>query len=179
MRKHAETLHANKVCKLAIVVFISTLPFSKSKFVVHFPNVICTKTRSCASLLFIWKWITSKLSFIWLEKNGNAFSPWGPVFPTGPLFRGSIFISSRVRVRIRDRFLDDAFFNEETPIYANEGINFGKSLSIYIFNATSLCILFFIDNFSCYLFGTSQNTLKKCNCNFRSLPAQLAVWVEN
>ena len=31
MRKHAEKLHANKGCKFAVVVFISTLWFSVSK----------------------------------------------------------------------------------------------------------------------------------------------------
>ena len=45
MHKHVETFHANKGYKLAIAVFIPTLPFSKKKFVVHFSNVICTKTR--------------------------------------------------------------------------------------------------------------------------------------
>ena len=29
MRKHAETFHTNKGCKLAIVIFIPTLPFFK------------------------------------------------------------------------------------------------------------------------------------------------------
>ena len=40
MRKHAEAFHTNKGYKLAIVVFIPTLLFSKYKFVVHFSNVI-------------------------------------------------------------------------------------------------------------------------------------------
>ena len=53
MRKHAETFHANKGCKMAIVCFIPVLPFSKRKFRVQFSNVICTKPRSCTLLHFI------------------------------------------------------------------------------------------------------------------------------
>ena len=90
MRKHAETFHANKDCKLAIVFFMPILLFSKYKYRVQFLNIISAKTSSCTPLLFIWKWITSTLSFTCLEKDGNAFIPWGPVFPRG-------------------RFLDDAF----------------------------------------------------------------------
>lgn len=56
----------------------------------HFSNVICTKTRPCAALHFIWNWIISTLPFIWLEEN-DVFSPWGPVFPTGSFFRGFAF----------------------------------------------------------------------------------------
>ena len=50
MRKHTETFYANKGNKLAIAVFIPTLLYSKQKFVVHFSNIICTKTRPCAPL---------------------------------------------------------------------------------------------------------------------------------
>ena len=46
MLKHAETFHANKDYKLAIVVFGITSLFSKQKFAVHLSNVICTKTRA-------------------------------------------------------------------------------------------------------------------------------------
>ena len=72
MRKHAKTFHTNKGYKLAIAVFILT--FSKQNFVVHFSNVICTKTRPCTRLLFVSKLISSALSFIWYETNGNVFS---------------------------------------------------------------------------------------------------------
>ena len=54
-------------------------------------NIICTKTRPSTPQLFIWKWITSTFSFILLEKNGNVFSPWDPLFQRGPFFRGSVF----------------------------------------------------------------------------------------
>ena len=53
MRNHAEKLHANKDYKLAIAVFVPTLPFSKKKPMVHFSSIICTKTRPCSTLLFI------------------------------------------------------------------------------------------------------------------------------
>ena len=43
-RKHAETFPTNKYDKLAIVVFIPTSTFQNRKFVVHFSNIICTKT---------------------------------------------------------------------------------------------------------------------------------------
>ena len=43
MRKDLETFHANKGYKLAIAVFITILPFSKKKLVVHFSNVISQK----------------------------------------------------------------------------------------------------------------------------------------
>ena len=86
MRKHMETFHANKGYKLAIVIFVITSLFSKQTFVVQISKVICTKTRACTPLCCICKWITSTLSFIWHEKIGNIFSPWGPVFPTGPFF---------------------------------------------------------------------------------------------
>ena len=81
MHKYAETFHANKGCKLAIVFFILISLFSKEKFRVQFSNVICTKTRPCTPLLFIWKWITLVLSFVLLEKNDKVFSSSGPVFP--------------------------------------------------------------------------------------------------
>lgn len=45
--------------------------FTRQKFVVHFLNLICTETRLCTSLIFIWKWIPSTFSFIWHETNGN------------------------------------------------------------------------------------------------------------
>ena len=172
MRKHAETLHANKVCKLAIVVFIPTLWYT-------FQTLFALK-QGLAHLYFLYEneLLKNCLSYD-LGKMATLLVLEVRFFQQVRFLGGLFFISSRVRVRVRDRFLDDTFFNEETPIYANEGINFGKSLSICIFNVTSPCIFFFIDNFSCYLFGTSQNTLKKCNCNFRSLPAQMAVWIEN
>ena len=91
LRKHTETFHPNKGYKLAVVVLIPTLSFWKQKFVVHFSNVICAKTRLCTPLLFIGKWITSTLSFIWIETYDSIFSPWGLLLPTGPFFRGSIF----------------------------------------------------------------------------------------
>ena len=106
MCKHAETFHANKGYKLEFVDFIPNSLYSKYKFVVHFSNVICTKTRPCIPLLFKWKWTTSTLSFIRLETNGNVFSPCGLVFLTGPFLRGPFFLRSRVRVQVR--FLDDA-----------------------------------------------------------------------
>ena len=53
MCKHAETFHANKGYKLANAIFIPTLLFLKSKFVVHFSNVTCTKMRPCTPLLVI------------------------------------------------------------------------------------------------------------------------------
>ena len=53
MREHAETFHANKGCKMAIVFFIPISPFSKKKFRVQFSNVICTKTRPSTLLHFI------------------------------------------------------------------------------------------------------------------------------
>ena len=49
------------------------------------------------ALLFIWKWIASTLSVIWLETNGNVSSLWGPFFLTAPFFSGSIFLRSRVQ----------------------------------------------------------------------------------
>ena len=40
---------------------------------------------------FIWKLITSTLSFMWHETNSNGYRPWGPVFRTGPFLRRSTF----------------------------------------------------------------------------------------
>ena len=45
MCKHAVRSQSNKGCKVEVAVFILTFPFSKQKFVVHFSNVICMKTR--------------------------------------------------------------------------------------------------------------------------------------
>ena len=59
---------------MAIAVFILTSPFSNCKFAVHFSHVIWTKARPCTPLLFIWKWITLKLSFILHETSGNVFT---------------------------------------------------------------------------------------------------------
>ena len=53
MHKHAETFHANKDCKLAIVFFMPILLFSKYKYRVQFLNIISAKTSSCTPLLFI------------------------------------------------------------------------------------------------------------------------------
>ena len=80
--------------KLGTIIFIATLPFSKYKFVVHFSNAIWPKTNPCTPpplLLFIWKWITLALSFIWFEANDNVLTLWGPVFLTVPFFRSSVF----------------------------------------------------------------------------------------
>ena len=52
MRKHTETFHAIKECKLAIVFFIAISLFSKQKLRRQFSNVICTKTR-LAHLYFL------------------------------------------------------------------------------------------------------------------------------
>ena len=93
MLKHAETFHANKGCDMAIVFFIPISLFSKYKFSVQFSNIICTKTKPSTPQLFIWKWITSTLSFILLEKDGNVLGPWGQVFWRGPFFRGLVFLS--------------------------------------------------------------------------------------
>lgn len=72
MRKHAETFHANKGCKLAIVVvFISTLQNT--------------------DLWYIFQTLFArKLSFILHENNKTVFSSLGPVFPRTPLFMGSV-----------------------------------------------------------------------------------------
>ena len=69
----AEKFHIYQGYKVPIVLFIPTSLFSKYKIVAHFSNFICTNTRFCTFLPFIWKWITSTLSFIWNEKNGNIF----------------------------------------------------------------------------------------------------------
>ena len=69
-------------CKLAIIVFISTSPFSKYKFLVYSSSVICTKTRPCTPIP-TQKWITSTFSFLQHQTNGNVFRPWGPVFRSG------------------------------------------------------------------------------------------------
>ena len=86
MRKHAKIFHTNNGYKLAIVVFTATSLFSEWKFVVHFSNFICTKMRSCAPLRFIWKLITSTVSFIWHERNSNVFrgSGFSQVLNPGP-----------------------------------------------------------------------------------------------
>ena len=68
MRKHVETFHANKGCKLAIVFFK--------------PIWGCFQNRNLArkrQLLFTWKWINSTLYFILLEKPLRGFSK-GSVF---------------------------------------------------------------------------------------------------
>ena len=53
MCKHAETFHDNKGYKLIIIFFKPIFPFSKLKFVVHYSNVICTKTKPCTPLHLI------------------------------------------------------------------------------------------------------------------------------
>ena len=50
MREYAETFKGYKITN---VIFISTSLFSKEKFVIHFPDVMYTKMRPRASLLFI------------------------------------------------------------------------------------------------------------------------------
>lgn len=96
MRKTFLINAANKGYKLTFVVFMLTLSFLKWNFVLHFSEVIFIKTRSCARVLFIWKWIRSVLSFIWYEVNSNIFSLSSLVFPTDP-----IFLKSNVGVRVR------------------------------------------------------------------------------
>ena len=110
MHKHAEMLHANKGCILAVVFFRPNLLFSKWKFRVQWPNIIGTKTWPCTPLLFLWKWITSTLSFILFEKNGKVFNPWGPVFPMSPFFLGSW-------VPVQVQFLDDAQNDEQFQMH--------------------------------------------------------------
>ena len=51
LREHAETFHANKGCKMAIVFFIPISTFSKKKFRVQYSKVICTKTTCPSTLL--------------------------------------------------------------------------------------------------------------------------------
>ena len=55
MHKHAKAFHTNKGYKLAIVVFIPTLLFSKYKFVVHFSNVISNENETFHSPSFYMK----------------------------------------------------------------------------------------------------------------------------
>ena len=88
--------------------------FAVLKFRVQFLKVICTKASPCTLLLFKWKWITSTLSFMLLEKNDNVFSPWGSVFPRGPFF-----LRSRVQVQVR--FWDDAQNDEQFQKIQKQG----------------------------------------------------------
>ena len=55
MCKHAETFHANKGYKMAIVFFIPFSLFPKKKFRMQLSNVICTKTWPCTLLHFIFQ----------------------------------------------------------------------------------------------------------------------------
>ena len=70
--KYGETFKAYKGYNLVMFVFLPTSSFSKQKLVVSFTNVHCKKTRTCTRLLFIWKWITSAMFFIWHEMNGKV-----------------------------------------------------------------------------------------------------------
>ena len=72
----------------------------------QFSSIIGTKTWPCTPLLFIGKGITSTLSLILLEKNGNAFNLWSPVFP-----RSLFFLRSWVPVGTR--FFYDAENDEQ------------------------------------------------------------------
>ena len=72
------------VCRAEKVPYISGL---KSANCLIYTNFVVFKIENCSTLfklylheykictllLFIWKWITSTLSFIWNEKNGNIF----------------------------------------------------------------------------------------------------------
>ena len=74
MRKHAETFHANKGCKMTIVFFIPVSRFSKKKkktIKVQFSNVICTKTWPCTLLHFIFH--TFILYYIELIEGSQCF----------------------------------------------------------------------------------------------------------
>ena len=71
MRKHAETFHANKGYKMAIVFFIPVSLFSKNKFRVQFSNVICTKTWPCTLLHFTFQ--TFILHYIELIEGCRCF----------------------------------------------------------------------------------------------------------
>ena len=71
MREHAETLHANTDCKMAIAFFIPISPFSKKKLRVQFSNIICTKTWPCTQLLF--KFHTFILHYIELIEGSRCF----------------------------------------------------------------------------------------------------------
>ena len=90
------------------------------KFAIHFLKVIWTETRPHTILLFMWKWITSILSFIRYETNGNIFNLWGPVFPTGPFFSGSVFLRSRVP--LFDKPLIRKYRSSRPKVFCKKGV---------------------------------------------------------
>ena len=69
--------------------------------------MLFAQKRGLARLIFIWKWITSTLSFIWLETNANVSSLWNPFFQWVCLLVGEFFLRSRFQVRLR--FLDNSY----------------------------------------------------------------------
>ena len=71
MREHAETFHANKGCKMAIVFFIPISRFSKKKFRLQFSNVICTK--ACPSTLLHFIFYTFILHYIELIEGCRCY----------------------------------------------------------------------------------------------------------
>ena len=144
-----ETFHANKGYKLVVAVFIAASPFSRLKFVVHFSNVTCTKKRSCTSLLFIWKWITSILFLTGQETNDINFSPLGLVFPTGPLLGGPLFYqvqdSGRPNIIERLHFKQKWILNFILGYFRKKNVllrNFKRDISIKMdvyFPKISIC----------------------------------------
>ena len=88
--------------------------FRNRNLVCNFQTLFARKRGLAHPYFLIWKWITSTLSFILLERNDNVFSFRGSVFPRGPFF-----LKSRVRVRVR--FWDDAQNDEQFQKLRKQG----------------------------------------------------------
>ena len=122
MRKHAETFHANKDCKLIIVYSISISPFSKEKFRVQLSNVICTKTGPSIPLLPLLLYenqsIRHCLSYD-LKRMAMVLVLEVQVFQGVRFVEDPFFLSSRARVRVR--FLDGAQNDEQFQKLQEQG----------------------------------------------------------
>ena len=89
MCKHTETFHKGN--KLVTAVFISTLPFSKWKFAVHFLNVICTKTKPLHTPTFYTKMNHFNIVFHMTWDKWQRFRALRSGFPKWSVFRGFVF----------------------------------------------------------------------------------------
>ena len=92
MHKHAETFHAYKEYKFKLLFYTN---FIVSQIGTG-GTLLKRYLNGNEALFFVRKLIVSTLSFKWLETNDNVFSHLGPLFPTSPFFRVSLF--SKVQV---------------------------------------------------------------------------------
>ena len=85
IRKPGETFHGNKATNW-LLLFSYQLRCFQSRNLWYTSQTLFAPKRGLAQPFFIWKWITSALSLIWLEINDYVFSSWGSLFAMSLFF---------------------------------------------------------------------------------------------